>query len=110
MKMKKAARAGKGSKGAATTTRQSQVNRAVAFLSSPYTRKSYPGRRDRAVPQPPAENPAKASSLSVSLGLLVLLLTSRANELPARLSRRGWALAERWLSDLVGTKRMQEAV
>jgi hypothetical protein len=82
---------------AATNMIQQQSYTSLRPPSSPFAGRILPGRR------------RCASSDATSLGLLVLML-SQTGELPARQARRGWALAERWLGDLVGTKRMQEAV
>jgi hypothetical protein len=82
-----AARAWQGSKGAATTTRQLRA---------------YPIPRLSSSPQP-----QKTSPTSLSLGLLVLLLSARASELPAHQVRRVWALAERWLGEIVAARHQQ---
>jgi len=73
-------------------------------LSSPHLQKIYPGRKDRALPRPPAGASRNGSTTATSLGLLVLLLSARANELPAQQVRQGWRLAETWLSQVVAAR------
>lgn len=77
----------------ATTTRRQQTYTTYRRMSSPFLRKHHPDRRDRRFPR-------KADQ--IALGLLVLGL--QQPDLPARDRRRGWALAERWLIDLVETR------
>jgi hypothetical protein len=73
----------------------------------------FPGRRDRRtpqLPQSPAPAPRSVASADGSLvGLLVLCLSAKAKELPARQARRGWALAETWLREYVTIRHAQGA-
>jgi len=76
----------------------------------PLVNRIFPGRKDRHPPIPPASAPRPTrSGDSTALALLVLLLSARASELPAHQVHRGWALAERWLGQLVSSKHATEA-
>jgi hypothetical protein len=59
---------------------------------------NFPGRRDRAPARP------SASSDTVSLGVLLLLLSANANRLTSREACKGWGLAERWAGQYVEMK------
>ena len=70
-----------------------------------------PGRRDRAPAQPPMPAPRPSTSRDgTAFGLLVLMLSARARELPAPDARRGWALAECWLGKIVNARLAEVAV
>ena len=61
-------------------------------------------RQSSSYPTSPSLSRDLPPASSEALGLLTLTLSAREGELPARQARQGWALAERWLRQLVETK------
>jgi len=103
-RMKKAA-------GRAATTATTKSSTLASYASA--RRPSSPGpqiphrllNRNRETP-PHRQDPEEAPG--IALGALLIYLTAR--DLPARELRTGWAIAQKWLAELVDARHCREGV
>ncbi len=84
-------------------------------LSTRFTRRIFPGRRDRGLPRPPAGSPTRALSANsrnygmAGFSLLVVLLALQDCNLPRKDRAPAVAFAERWARQIIDARHLEAA-
>jgi hypothetical protein len=78
--------------------------RPATKTTTEYTLPQPPSRGSPRIPPRPEPRKPARPGLREALGLLVLMLSGRALDMPTHTARQGWSLTERWLRELVDVR------